>query len=723
MGIPKLFTVINKNNVTSSSIIENVREPIDFDYFYIDFNSIVHVISQNMVSRLNKLDRKQREKYRSEETLDDEIIDRVIDFIKNLIKTYSKKTLDLLYIAIDGVPSKGKLVEQGKRRYLGAIIHEYKKILLDKYEGELKRSSVRGENRWEYEKTKIEFNKTKISPSTPFLQKLSDKLRNTKFNCKEYILSSFDEIGEGEKKIIDHIKKMGYNRCLLYSPDADVILLACLILTGGNYVLRHNQQTSVGEDQVHDLINIDVLKNNMYNYVDNNNKIDKNKFIYDMICLMTIFGNDFVPKIESIDVQYNFQQMLNIYFDTFRFYNDKIQLIDYRNDKYYMNSNFLYKYLELYWDLEVFNMKENYMLNNFRMYKMFKTIFSKGSYNLKNDSNYINHTNFNDFHALFQTNVKNLLHGENMEKNKFGYKYDDFIGHLKELVNYRSFSYHVKETDYHAIKKYILNMNDKEFVKLFKKVRKVRKYKDVMYDNSSKSGRHKNALNDLRSEGYTTGYDVEYYKFSNMLDNYSNIMKKVPVNLMSMDLNMLGKYYEIFFDIDDYIFVRTRDEINENVQSEKLMNVVKKYLEGVMWTFNYYYNETNNVSYWSYGYEKAPILRDIYIYITNDRLSLRKIYNDLKKYDVDDLDKYFTPEEQLLYVTPKTDENKKLLNQKYIKFVETSDHYLDVHKMALNIDNEIDCTGARFLNKCVIKSLEHKTMEYDKKFIVTVRAI
>jgi hypothetical protein len=108
-----------------------------------------------------------------------------------------------------------------------------------------------------------------------------------------------------------------------------MILLTSLLPTSGNVILRNNQQTSTPDEPIYDLINIDVFKNNIYEYLDNRT-IDKDKFIYDMICLSSMFGNDFIPKIESIDVQYNFEQLLDIYMKTFIFFNEN------NDDTYYL---------------------------------------------------------------------------------------------------------------------------------------------------------------------------------------------------------------------------------------------------------------------------------------------------------------------------------------------------------------------------------------------------
>ena len=803
MGVPKLFNVITKNNVTYSAIVENIDKEVSVKYFYLDFNSIVHVVSQILVIELNeilyilmslksksdlqnnKTIKKIYDKYsphldnfykkfnhfESEEIIcnkfneymdvDKLVINLVTDQIHYLIKTFIKGTIDLLYIAIDGVPSKSKMVEQKQRRYMGAIVSEYKKFLFKKYEDVLKKSkTVHGSSRYLYEQHKIEFNKSKISPGTTFMDDLTNKLGKESFDCKKYILSSIDEIGEGEKKIIDHIKDNKYSDCMIYSPDADMILLTSLLEEKGHVILRHNQQTSTKDETIYDLIRIDIFKNNMYDYLDNKS-VNKKNFIKDMICLASVFGNDFIPKIESIDVQYNFEQLLGIYLDTFKFFDEKNYLTEYNKDKkkYYLDVNFFVKFLENYWDAELFNMKENYMLNNFKMYKMFKSIYSKNSANVNGDPNYINHTNFEEMNMMFQERdmkladiIKSLpsfdknrqleMVNEQLNKifssptssNSLKIKKEDFINYLKELVNFGLFQNdipHDIKKDYQSVKKYVSSLDDQKFLKLFigvqlKEKRLVRTYRDDLYKNSSKISRHRNTINEMIKRGESTPYDKEYYIFSNMLDHYSDMLKNEPLNLVNLDdspKQTIGAYYKLFFDVDDYTFVENKNKIKKDVQGEKLQTGIKQYLEGLVWTFNYYYNETNNVSKWFYDGERAPTLRDIYIYIHNNPNCLREAYNNLKIYEVKSLNNFFNPIEQLMYITPRTEENKELIPKKYLHFFETNSYYLNINHIVQNLSKEIDCTGARYLNKCLIKSLKRYDMTYDEQFLKMLRSI
>jgi 5'-3' exonuclease len=609
MGIPKLFMTINKNNITSNAIKENIKDNIEHKYFFIDYNSIIHTTSQKFINNLNESKKKV-------ENIDDIIIDLCVEEINLLIKTFSKSKLDLLYIAIDGVPSMGKMIEQKKRRYMNTIINEYKKILKEKYKNELQKSFLPNKmNRYDYKE--ISFDKNKISPGTDFMKKLTKKLKSSKFNTKKYILSSFDEIGEGEKKILDYILQNNLNNCLIYSPDADMILLLCLLKNTNINILRHNQQTSTPEENIYDLINIDLFKQNLYSYIDFD--LDKDKFIKDIVFLSSIFGNDFIPKIESIDVENNFQQLLDIYLDTYKSVNNYLVLFD---KKYILNTNFFVDFLKKYLEFEQFNINEKYMNETYRFYRKFKNIYSLEYEN-------VNHKNFDDINKQFNDKLDNFI------KNPLNYINDNvFINQIKQIIQPNTID---------------TNLDNKRFVKKFSILKNNRIFKRYKWDKftfTSNIPFHKNRINSMIKNGYNTNYDKELYIFINILDKYDKMFRK---------------------------------KVKYDITNDMIIN----YIEGILWTFNYYFNQTNNVSYWYYKYKESVFISDIYSYIYKNPNSLKDIYNNLKKYNVNDLNKYFTPDKQLEFISPKDKLIKKILS---------------------NLSNEINCK-TKFINQCDIKSL------------------
>lgn len=787
MGVPKLFTVLSKQNITNNSVKNNFVDKIAVKYLYLDFNSIVHVISVQIVEELNiifynLLSIKSSDEFKSNTNVQ-KIIDKysphlnqlsnifnnlqnysteniinsfksifTIQFINtlvikltiqnvhDLIKTYIKNKLKLLYISIDGVPSKAKMIEQKGRRYMGALSSEYKYYLMRKYKGELKNAkTLYGANRYTYEKNKLHFNKSKISPGTEFMLELETMFRNEKFDCDKYILDGQFVIKEAEKKIIEHIEKNKYDDFVVYSPDADMILLVSLLEQKGIFILRHNQQTSTMDEAIYDLIDIDMFKRNIYEYLPKNIKISKRKYVDDIICLASMFGNDFIPKIESIDVSYNFKQILDIYLLVFEYFEGNKYLIEKDKEKK-ISRVFFMKFLELYWDKEIFNLKEQYMINTYKMYNLYKKVLNKRKDNVENDDNYINHKNFEKYNNLFEQyiiKVENIIRNNNMNilDDIFNKKYtkDDFISHVKKLVNYNKFQ-GLEEipnnvNDYRALMDYINNLPNKDFFKLYIKLVKrgekkiVRTYRDYKYKKTSKTARHQNKIMEMRKKGFNTNYDKEYYLFSEMLDGYKDKLNYEQLNIVNMEEKeekTIKKYYEEVFKIDDYEFIESKHGVKK--RSKKLDKVIHDYVEGLLWTFNYYYNEFPNIINWYYKWENAPLLRDIYIYLRDNDTILDDINKGLDKYYVEEKD-FFNPLEQLMYNTPKTRDNEELVPKEYLNFFRNNEYYIDISKLVLDLKENVDCKGARYLNRCKIKPLENYDMEFDKQFRKELRKI
>jgi 5'-3' exonuclease len=97
---------------------------------------------------------------------------------------------------------------------------------------------------------------------------------------------------------------------IIFSPDSDVVLLSLIMqnkLIKNNIentfnLIRHNQIDNEIEN-----ISICKLRNNIYNFIYNKmnnyrkNNHSKSNIIDDIVGLFTFFGNDFLPKIESIN--------------------------------------------------------------------------------------------------------------------------------------------------------------------------------------------------------------------------------------------------------------------------------------------------------------------------------------------------------------------------------------------------------------------------------------
>ena len=247
------------------------------------------------------------------------IIEKVINYVYNILQNYIEPyELEFLMIAVDGVPTKSKIVEQKKRRYMGALISQIDEELFVKYGDDIRNNPTRNV----YEEYKFNWNRANITPGTPFFELLQIYLNKEQFkvnlqdqcpNLKNIIISGSYDAGEGEKKIVDNIRSRSQESSsyLIYSPDSDVTLLGLLLSCKNNpkdprrisnlTLMRHNQQ-----ENNYDIVNIDKLASNLFNYIKNKTKDknlgvpDRDAVIKDIVLLLTIFGNDFVPKYRPL---------------------------------------------------------------------------------------------------------------------------------------------------------------------------------------------------------------------------------------------------------------------------------------------------------------------------------------------------------------------------------------------------------------------------------------
>ena len=705
MGIERFFNTLKDKFNIINEIKPNSDIKIKCNCMFFDFNSIIHmlgsrlnnIINTAMIENLKKLNKVSNSnpnkylnilnindsfcndlkteinvidayhKYFNDDKLDEIMIYLINLYIHNFLDSYFD--LKLIHFSIDGTPTKAKIIEQKKRRYMGEFDKKFKSLLIEKYKYLLNKKNDLY-NKYNYLINIINFDKSNISPGTTFMNKLSKFLNSNDFKrslikkhnnliYENIIVSDHNIKEEGEKKIVDFIndtKNDVNGELYIYTPDADVILLA-LILKNKNinkYVVRVNQQKNVDINKVlysfYDIININKLEDEMYNYI--KSPLNKDYIIRDIVFIFTFFGDDFLPKIESIDVKIDIDLIINIY-------KDYLKITDHRS---------------------LLENDENIKLNFKRFLELIK-IISELEPNLV-IRNYYNKKYKNYNYLIDKINVK-LANGD----------------------------YDYKKVDHNNINKFISEYNNKD-----KKLPNLNsdKLKLFQYPNSIKDTKYKKIL------GNKNDYEIELFQFENMLDKYYHIMnKKYETSLGNPNLTFKnGKeiFYKDFF------------------HNSKLDSVIQNYIFGIIWIVEYYFND-NLYHKWCYKYHKSPLITDILRFLMNkDRIYFEDLKNELQQYKVD---KYLTPLEHFLYITPFDKENshlrfirdypndtlkkiKTFLNN--IKQSKYKDLYPNVRNIAYKIikginHNEIDCRLVHFQNKCIINSVD-KSNIIDEQILI-----
>jgi 5'-3' exonuclease len=434
MGIPGFFNSMSKNyNIAIPSI--NKLKLVDI---YLDFNSLIYtskyIIFAILINYIKfKLDLKydttidfskisntllidklcknyflNQTNFQSEYKLDLEeigemkdqmIFDCILELVKNIY--FQVEKIRIMVIHLDGVPYIGKMIEQRKRALLSGLINRGRELLFINTKVDSKTLFLSIIDPY------INLDKTVIKPGTNFMIKLSNwlnttfkniiisdiKKSNKDFNPEtDWILTTFDIPGEAEHKIMDNIiqNKLNNNDILVYSPDADmIVLLLPLTLKYNIFLVRDSVDKSVYSlNKLNQDIEIhfyDLIKTNM-KFKDF--KINLNRLILDISFIYNIFGNDFLPKLDNINI-YDKSTITRVFTQYIKYLNsclekkielDKIYLIDSNSELNWFN----YCQFLLLLNKEFTHPKSEKIRENFEVKKLKHDDFNDQLYSLYN---------------------------------------------------------------------------------------------------------------------------------------------------------------------------------------------------------------------------------------------------------------------------------------------------------------------------------------------------
>lgn len=259
MGIPFLFRHFARRCPRSVKIVEEGGgEMASYRQLYIDFNSVIHGCA--------------REIEEANDEYESLIIKSCIDHVDHLIKV--TRPSDMVYIAIDGKPPRGKMNQQRSRRFMTA--------------------ASRTGSKWDT---------NAVTPGTAFMKKLTAQLGDeaSKRDCPRWIVSGSDESGEGEQKIMQHAASLEGRECraMIYGLDADLILLSITFLSKNKGAALHivREQELRGPLQIVDVN--DILRH----VRDELRDTDAEKAAREFTALCALLGNDFVPALPGLRIR------------------------------------------------------------------------------------------------------------------------------------------------------------------------------------------------------------------------------------------------------------------------------------------------------------------------------------------------------------------------------------------------------------------------------------
>lgn len=315
MGIPYYFYVIA--HAYDGILLNKLPTNKSCNHLFLDFNGLIHPASHKYLHTVKDKVPKDIEKG---------ILTSVWNELQESIKIVNPK--DTVQIFIDGVAPIAKMFQQRKRRYLSM----FRKKQLNDY------------GLWD---------SNAISPGTTFMTRLHASLRAHIRHEKEkysYYLSTSDDVGEGEHKLLDRMKRL-YNNSdevkVIHGLDADLIMLSLLSHMDNIYLMRVDNDKG---DNKTKFLDVTALRNGIINDLKYNYEWDieeetlndvfgesAKKIIETYVILCFILGNDFIPH--PINVSLKKGGIDKIIKSAKFLWNNGIQLIDIENNK--MNWNFI----------------------------------------------------------------------------------------------------------------------------------------------------------------------------------------------------------------------------------------------------------------------------------------------------------------------------------------------------------------------------------------------
>lgn len=287
MGIPFYF----KNIVTRFPNI--IRKPSKrCSHLYLDFNCIVHQCAASTV-QIGSLD-----------AFHDLVIEESVKYIDKICATCAPH--ELLYIAVDGVCPRAKMSQQRKRRYMSC----WQKSELTK---ERERLGLNDAATGSGDDAKWDSNI--VTPGTEFMKRLDARLQSYFLVGKKktkVICSGSSELGEGEHKIIRHIRdnKLDKKDIVIYGLDADLILLSLLLCseadTEGNTIrlLRERPEFRLRLTGASEFCMLDI--NELESAIDMAccpSVACKKEKVRDIVMLTSLVGNDFLPSLSYLKIK------------------------------------------------------------------------------------------------------------------------------------------------------------------------------------------------------------------------------------------------------------------------------------------------------------------------------------------------------------------------------------------------------------------------------------
>ena len=291
MGIPHLFGHLRRR-FPSAFRDGCLREgDNECDFLYIDFNAVVHDHVVQSINEVTSTLTSDASDAMQKTQIEARLIENSVAYLSKFITSVVRPRHGV-YVAVDGLAPLSKMHQQRIRRYMSAPA------------------------------TIASWDRNAISPGTPFMLKLSTALKAFAETHPQQGLVTvscpFEEDGEGEQKILRHIRynsaqtrrpdsgSVGY-RITIHGLDADLILMSLTSPCWHEITLfRHTHVDSSGGSRGHkhhktfSIVDVHSLRLQLAQVID----------VPDFALLCMLMGNDFLPPVPGLCLRENGLEIL-----------------------------------------------------------------------------------------------------------------------------------------------------------------------------------------------------------------------------------------------------------------------------------------------------------------------------------------------------------------------------------------------------------------------------
>lgn len=635
----------NETSITIDVYYENMELPLDLLEDRIDYyNTYYHIGLTYDDIKSNLTESKILEILHRENLL----------HLESVISCLDSGNLKQIYVALDGVPSLAKIYEQANRRYMSAYISKLDKEIVCKYKFD-------SHNVFQLDTTLY---RSYINPGTEFMLQIQQSVFN--IECSATLeVSSVHIKGEGEKKIIDWLNSqtdIKSNYCII-SPDTDMFVLLALLARNPLYTQSNFYHTIITDIRTNQFTFIDVKSAcvNLQHHYSTTKSIDVNLTdIYDIMFMILIFGNDFLPKLDPFNLRNDFDKFVDVVLETIstcgnlttksdidyqwlKYFFDKLNIVsfDIACTNYISNEYYNYDHVCRWLSIDKSIVSTNPKLgpikvsghNFFTMRKKFTDVANKVLAHLK--QNIICVT---DILKLY-TDINSSLAGSY------------FLTTMPRVLKFPGCVHSKQPYDFFVDMVLWSNKNRTDS-------------KIIICLGSPYNKKQENNGN------YTTflGKRQALYRAG---DTYKNIFGIRQVNLLTSNgdrfVDIRDKYYKTY--------------IRSNITSSQINDVVLSYVAGIKWLFDYYINNNTYDNYgWYYKWRHGPLIRDIVQVLSSDNINQTISKHLFSRYVSIDI----TPYQHWAMVTPNDFTG------------------LNISPNCADIEMHIDGTNAMYANKCQV---------------------